>query len=205
MLRGVVSSSTMWKEYTREAPARSGWTLGGMVLIFAGTLVLADWTAGSRRFSHHQVLAGWPITFKLPDEYRWRRADDVLHISLPKVEYTAMYLAYHRDQGHFWLSVRCDPTGEAVSPSEKLGRGLRAIIGIEESIRIGPLNGSLSRLQDEDGGAKFYAEAASDDGLRIDIVLVAESARLQTVKKMIRQICESVEIVPRESRPAAPK
>ncbi|HWL92352.1 MAG TPA: hypothetical protein VNT79_02365 [Phycisphaerae bacterium] len=187
------AQAAMFRQYTRETPGRPLWALAAMVLAFAGTIGLAQWTVGVRRLAPRQALPDWPIVFTLPDTFHWIRAEGALIKGDRRSKLHAVYLGRHPDHGDCILAVHCDPEGGAADASELLGRGLRAIVGLEEVIQIGPLHGSLITLTD-DGERELQAEAVSPEGLRISLVLMGE-ASLNTMKSTMKRVCESVEIV----------
>jgi len=68
----------MWTSYTRETPAKPGWTIATMAVALAATIAVAQWQVTSHTPGHwkeafrHQE-PGWPITFALPDAVdQWR-------------------------------------------------------------------------------------------------------------------------------------
>lgn len=74
----------MWTAYTRETPARQGWTLVAMAAAFAGSLVLAHQlvkhrTQARSRLSGVQFLPNWPIEFELPRDIAWISAEPDSH------------------------------------------------------------------------------------------------------------------------------
>jgi len=71
----------MWREFTREKPARRGWALGLSVVVFAATMALA-WGLTTGRISTSRTgvigdFEGWPIRFALPTGYGLRSASSI--------------------------------------------------------------------------------------------------------------------------------
>jgi hypothetical protein len=69
----------MWREYTRETPARRGWPLAGGILALAGTTALA-WMVTDRVTAPPPLvpvepLPHWPIRFAVPAGFELGRSE----------------------------------------------------------------------------------------------------------------------------------
>lgn len=184
----------MWKQYTRETPARPGWAVAGMVLAFAATLGLAQWTIGHRQLSLRQELKGWPIAFTLPASLNWSQAKGREAYHYIKGTYEATYIGHHSELGHCLFIVVCEPEAEPAGFAEILRRHARVLTGESEPIRVGPLEGMLTRAVGDHDQRMVYVEATSPDRLEMNLFVIADW-READLKKVIREAAESIEIL----------
>ena len=71
----------MWREYTREKPARRGWALVLASAVFVGSMALA-WGLTTGRISTSRMgsaidFEGWPFRFAMPGGYELRTASSI--------------------------------------------------------------------------------------------------------------------------------
>lgn len=186
----------MWKEYTRESPARSG--LG--ILVSAGLLLATLWLAARVttakavpvELSERVEPAGWPISFRLPGGAQ----------PMQGVESLADY--YNDGSvGDEAFQVPLGPTGvgrvlvrfEVLRPGltpETAARGL--LLGTPadtQEISMGPLTGMIAEDRTALGHSAWMAVGCVPDGLAVGIrVLSTESSR--STEALLRAICDSV-------------
>lgn len=185
----------MWKEYTRETPARPGWALSAMVVTFAATLALAQWTTSARRAPYLQEPPGWPIAFRLPESLRWNQAKGILKGGVSKDEKVLAFIGFGPEIGRCILAVSCRSNVGPIGIGELLGHGFRMLDGRNRKIRIGPLTGVLLMESHPEEGQILRAQAWSDDGLEIVIELHGVAARSE-LQKLMKELCDSVELRP---------
>ncbi|MBX3395974.1 MAG: hypothetical protein KF841_11470 [Phycisphaerae bacterium] len=185
----------MWKEYTRESPARPGWALAAMVVTFAATLVLAQWTTSSRRVSYVQEPAGWPIKFRLPESLHWSHARGVIKGSASKDARVLAFIGFEPEIGRCILAISCRASAGPIGIGELLGHGFRMFDGRNRPIRVGPLKGVLMTESHPDEGEILRVQAWIDDGLEIVIELHGEGHQA-ALQKLMKELCDSVELRP---------
>ena len=184
----------MWREYTREVPARPGWALLSTALALCGSLGLAYSLTGK-----HQVPAGlnerrhlphWPISFVLRSSF---------------VEVTDQYAIDSLD-GERQRAVFASPSGAGetvvlsyeLSAEDQSGDQFNAVARDERGeihlIDMGICQGSCMIVRTPHGTG-FLAEGMTDSGLQIRVQYTSGEPEFRALRNM-REICKSIEWQP---------
>lgn len=191
----------MWREFTREAPARRGWALAATGMAFAGTVCLA-WVVMSSRQSaspagHGQALPAWPIKFTLPSEYAWG-SDPQMFVLESRADgrlgFATEYLGRSPRLGRSQLRVTYAELGAGTS----LNEASHALIGREledpRTIGMGPATGRMDRRPMGNGRLVLEAVSCLDRGLGVAVSLECD-ARSNRSDRIFEEICASIRLV----------
>lgn len=188
----------MWKEYTRETPARPGFAIMAAVLALACTTGLAQYFTLQKTQTHvagmRADLFGWPITFTVPKGFRPAAAVldwNELH-SADGTEGSVLY-----DKGtsrtpemRMQIEYHVVPTGLSI---DRVYRRLtKEALGERDEVDIGPLTGVLTTGRTEKGAILLRSLARSEEGLAVMLSLVAEEDSPR-VRRVLTSVCESVQ------------
>ncbi len=190
----------MWREFTREAPARRGWALAAAGIAFAGTVGLALVVMSSRQSAslggHGQALPDWPIKFTLPSEYTWGRDPQMFVLESPadgRLGFATMYLGRSPRLGTSRLRVTYGELGSGTTLKE----ATRALIGREledpRTIGMGPATGRMDRRPMGNGRLVLEAVSCLDRGLGVAVSLDCD-ARSGRSDRIFEEICASISL-----------
>lgn len=190
----------MWREYTRESPARKGLALAASAAALAGTVAMAyalthlrtSPLVATRRI--HPPY--WPISFELPESWV-RRSLDVNFLEPepePVDELIGRITFEDRRRGHevvaratilFTLLEPGDTVEEFIG---SLPDGATLTSG---TVQIGDWNGSAIRFDDPEARGVRAAAAVSPDGLAIAVICDHAHATT-TADRLVERIAASV-------------
>ena len=187
----------MWREYTRETPARRG--LGLVVAGFALVIAIAlAWLVTSVRTSspgtrHQQSPADWPIGFRLPEEYYWSANPSARLVGTFKDGNCgfAAYMGRSTTLGESvliaWFAVLPEGTTETGAAERLLGIDL-----IEpRPIAMGPVRGRMGYDRMGDDTPAVVAVGCRDDGLAVAVKFSGPTSGRQ-MERILESICGSV-------------
>lgn len=188
----------MWKEYTRETPARPGLGIVAAVIALAGTTGLAQYFTTQRsRIAvavERTAPPRWPISYSVPKGFRqigstsdWNvlRNDDGTEGGIVYVKGTIGVPEYRLD-----IDYQVVPAG--LSMDRVYRRLTQQPLEDYEEIEVGPLQGICTSGRTETGAALLRAVARTEEGLAIMITLIAEEDSPRT-RRVLEGVCESVE------------
>lgn len=187
----------MWREFTRETPARRGLALVASGLAFAGAVGLA-WvvtshqpssTAARRRVS----LANWPIAFTLPAEYSWSpgplmiaedtgsagRSGVVSYVAGKPVLRSSVVI----------VAFEALPAGTTVGEAAEKLTG--SALADPQPIAMGPMTGQVAHRRTSGGQPAMVAVACQPSGLAV-VVEVSSQAKTGQPERILQSICRSI-------------
>lgn len=184
----------MWREYTRETPARPFLAPLGAGLALAAALGLA-WLVGTARAGPAvwgpQSPPHWPVEFTLPEGFTWVQQDR----AESSVDGMIGNLAYEGRSSDLVPSVlgvsfAVLPAGTAVD------RAAVELLGLEladaRPTRLGPLEGKTAEARSGAEVRILAAVAVSERGLAVAVQLV--SPRLGSGERSAFQaVCRSIQ------------
>ncbi|MBI5762379.1 MAG: hypothetical protein HZA51_02510 [Planctomycetes bacterium] len=188
----------MWKEYTRETPARPGLGIVAAVIALAATTGLAQYFTTQRsRIAvavERTALPRWPIAFSVPKGFRpvgttsdWNvlRSDD-------GTEGGVVYFKGNLAIPEMRLDIDYQVVPAGLSMDRVYRRLTQQPLDDYDEIAVGPLKGICTSRKTEAGAAMLRAVARTDEGLAIMISLIAEEDSPRT-RRVLEGVCESVE------------
>ncbi|MEK6643410.1 MAG: hypothetical protein AABZ08_05830 [Planctomycetota bacterium] len=188
----------MWKEYTRETPARPGFAIMAAVLALAGTTGLAQYfTTQKSRIQIAGVradLPGWPISFTVPKGFRpaattsnWDELD-----SADGIKGSIAFEKSSTFAREMWMQIEYRVVPASMSIDRVYRRLTKEALGDGEEIEIGPLTGVSKTGLTEKGSVLLRALARTEEGLVVMVSLDAmeDSPR---VRRVLTSVCESVQ------------
>ncbi len=192
----------MWTQYSREKAAKPGAALIAMIIAFGATVGLAQWTIGHRSIQDVISPPGWPIKFTLPKSHRW--------IELPSREYrgyiedadeSKAFRGRSETDQRCMLIVAYAEGPQAINPVGALSRSVLILTGVVETIRMGPLKGTVTTFRDtHEGITQLHAEASNDKDLQIRVYLWSEQSSRRMMEPLTA-LCESIELTRTEKSP----
>lgn len=188
----------MWREYTRETPAKPGWAIASAGAALALTTGLA-WVLAQQGFST-TTLAGsisppnWPISLSLPPGAKplakWNNevigSDPAGNSGVAAFSWDEA----EADQSMAILLAYKVTIDDDESPGMR-SRGLDTGFDDDREIVVGPLTGQLNLGMAPDGGRVYSAFARSDEGLALRIDLICPPG-MRNSQGLFRRICRSV-------------
>jgi hypothetical protein len=186
----------MWREYTREVPARPFFAVIGSGLALAVVTGLA-WVITDARtvppVETVQSLPEWPIAFTLPQSLSWRRSTGRLHgeTSPDGMRGSAAYVGKSSGQSDAALIVSFAVLPEGTTGEEAMLRLTGENPLNEEPIGMGPLTGTMFELRHGGGLTSMAAAACSDRGLAIAVEFVTLE-RDSHARLSFLEVCRSI-------------
>ena len=188
----------LWKEFTREKPARQGWTLATMSLAFLATLggaaymVHSDFATNRLTQALTQKPNGWPISFRPAPNYSWYAET---HTDPAPEAAGMMIMGAYRNDG-LRLDF-CVEFGRKPGPPPSALR----VMGIEgatssfsEAIKMGPIEGRLSRLTQNGEVVGIHAFGTDGKGLYVSVLgLPPSDTTVSETEDVTRYIAESID------------
>ncbi len=189
----------MWREYTREIPARPGWSVvsAGTALALSTSLawVLTSRANSAAGLGRTESPAYWPISFSVPSDAK----------TLPSWEGQSFDYDETGDNGsigYAWPTERRDTKTRLLIIYKLVKAGSRLEdIGIQflgedlaesETVEVGPMSGRmLTRVSIARGERLYSAVACIDDGLAFELILLAPPG-VRNAEGLFRRICRSV-------------
>ena len=193
----------MWKQYTRETPARKGWALGAMIVAFLGTVGLAKLMVDSRTATegvgrHKQAITGWPFQFTLPNEYRWgvlrQPPQSPFSAGGRSREESVHYHGQSASGGTTRLFIRYYKMPTGTSLQDAAAHFNMDARGAAETQEIGPLRWLIPVIHVEGPGAQIAGVACSPEGVAIHIEFTGPGSVVLEFK-IFESICRSIEFV----------
>lgn len=188
----------MWKEYTRETPARRGLGIVAAVIALAGTTGLAQYFTTQRsRIAvavDRAAPSRWPISFAVPKGFRLVGSTSDWNVLQPNdgSEGGVAYLKGSTSYPEMRLDVDYQVVPEGLSLDRVYRRMTEQPLDDHEEIEVGPLQGICTSQKTEKGAALIRAVARTEEGLAIMISLLAEEDSPRT-RRVLEGVCESVE------------
>ena len=190
----------MWKEYTREKPARRGWTLAMMGLAFVGTIGLAKILTDERApavldLTQRQSLPRWPLSFKLPDDFRWTPVRGAIRAPPQLGNLAGMGIAafrgWNETGAHTEVLFRFRLVQDSISPELTAERVFLIPVDEGVDIEIDSTPGIMSISLGKDGSTRFSAVACSERGVAVLVVFHADP-RVDGKTEVFEAICNSI-------------
>lgn len=199
---GLVSCQPMWTAYTREKPARQGWTLLAMACAFAGSLVLAQQIVKHRAGARSslmgvQSMPDWPIEFELPRDVDWISAEPSSRRNRDgSGSEVVKYMGYGVEHTPCMLNVEYLRVPKPLSPVEAAKRYGGPDREWDERIELASAPAVLSvtgaELFDEQA-VSLIAVGSSKEGLII-VVDYHSWGRLSHERAVFEDLCASVRL-----------
>lgn len=188
----------MWREYTREVPARNGFAIVFSTLALSLTTGLAWVMARAEQtpivLNQVEALRFWPIEFRLPDGFvRTDHMDTEIWFGKKNgVGGAAQYVKgpIARPEARLQFTYHLDEGTKNLE--ELIEREFGVPLSEGDAIRMGPLTGQAWYLRDvrtED--QTMVAIAVREDGLIILVTFDAATTSGSN-RRLFRQICESI-------------
>lgn len=188
----------MWREYTKETPARAGWGVVAMALALTGTTGLAYFVAVTKA-APGAVLPkrvsepGWPISFALPGGFRLLRPD----VGEESVSRDGMSGELHglREGGRGGpaiVAVRFKVQEDRATLSKAFAKWTGQEAEEGEAIKVGSLEGLAMVTSEPRGLVKYTAVAVLPEGLVIAIAIETTNASARA-RRQFEAVCESVQ------------
>lgn len=189
----------MWREYTRETPARPGWSVvsAGTALALSTSLawVLTSRANSAAGLGQTESPVYWPISFSIPADAK----------PLPSWEGQPFEFDETGENGSIgfaWSTDRHDTKArlliiyklfKAGTRLDDIGaRFLGGDFAESEPIEVGPMSGRmLTRVSIARGERLYSAVACTDDGLAFELILLAPPG-VRNAEGLFRRICRSV-------------
>lgn len=180
----------MWREYTREKPARPGLAIGAAGLAFVGTMCLASLLVNQKNAPlRMQSLADWPIEFGLPNGFSLASESKLTHGD-------GRLAVYKLDRGDLGRSIRIqfEYVNDLLPPHKALERLFGGRLHDNEVDRI-PFGREEGRFTVQGGfppnDPKFFG-ALWRDGVAVGITF-KPGIYDDTEMYEFQRICESVD------------
>jgi hypothetical protein len=188
----------MWREYTKETPARAGWGVVTTAIALAGTTGLAYFVTGAKAAPAAALTArinlpGWPFSFALPHGFRLVLPEGRM-AQVVSDELTSGYIEGARmgARGEVAvLSVRFKVHDRELDLRKAFARWSRLDAADAGAVKVGSLDGLAAASPQPEGHVKFIAVAVIPDGLVIVIELETASASPRA-RRQFEAVCESV-------------
>ncbi|MBN2562559.1 MAG: hypothetical protein JXQ75_16665 [Phycisphaerae bacterium] len=187
----------MWKEFTRETPARRGLAIFVSSLAFAGTVGLA-WYVTSTGWSllpdgGVQSPANWPIVYTLPEVYSWARAPQSRTVEVLPDRSVGIetYISQHGGRELGMLAITFEVRREGTTPSEAAPRLVGSELADTRSIQMGPMIGEMAQMSLGDDGANLVAVGCLPTGLSVGVKYVSLRDRTEAVRAF-EAVCASI-------------
>ncbi|HPF40512.1 MAG TPA: hypothetical protein P5081_09905 [Phycisphaerae bacterium] len=105
----------MWTQYTREKPARPGWTIATMAIALAATIGLAQLQVSAHKPVTWKAAVNvktdsCPITFQLPDVLKWSKQSSGLLDNLISGDSEIVYVASEDGDPVCRVNFFCGPS-----------------------------------------------------------------------------------------------
>lgn len=190
--------NAMWREFTKETPARSGLAVIATAAALGCTTALAYFVTTSKAApaaqQERQSLAGWPIKFDLPVGFqRVANVDDWQEqVSADGTCGSLRYVRVDRRQGPAILEVHYR-VEDGPLETDKVFRSMTGLSseGAKE-IPVGPLSGLVGHHEESDGSVVLSAVACLTEGLALHFEMQAANDGPRQEKEFER-ICSSAE------------
>ncbi len=200
----------MWREYTRETPARPGWAIvsAGLALVLTTSLAWVLTTHGpAEAVGRTESPSNWPISFSVPADAKPFTESNHRRLSSDETG-NAGFVAYTWGTGDAANAARIliaykvydDESGLIDIGSEFFSEDAAEA----DVIEIGPLTGRLIVSHARTGSRIYSALASLDEGLAIRIDLISPPGTRNS-EGLFRRICRSVSFkdwyLPRPTNP----
>lgn len=188
----------MWREFTKETPARPWWALISSLLALAGTTALAQYMTQTRARPRTATFVvnqpGWPISVRLPEGTHQVPNQEILSETVnaegTRGELTFKMAGQRNERADLRLYFQMeDPPLSQEQAFHEL-TGLPADDG--EEIEVGQLSGLWAMGESQDGALVLTAVATSPEGLTLQIEMKTAVAGAR-LRKEFEEICSSVE------------
>jgi hypothetical protein len=188
----------MWREFTKETPARSGLAVIATAAALGCTTALAYFVTTSKAAptapQERQALVGWPIKFDLPVGFHRIANADSLQEQLfaDGIRGSLTYVSVDRRQVKAVLEVHYR-VEDAPLATDKMFRTMTGFsLDDTKEIQIGPLSGLVGHREESDGRIVYSAVACLPEGLALQFEMQTANDGPRQVKEFER-ICSSVE------------
>ena len=187
----------MWREYTREHPARPRLALWTTLGVFAGTVALAQFIVSARSpvegfCEGPQSPAFWPFAFDLPAGYSW--SPDEQTAALPTMADgnggAAVFAGEGTGGGKAMLLVSFAVLPPGTTAAEAAERLLRVEFVAAGPIRLGPIDGQIETIATP-SSTRMAAAGCLPSGVGVGLTYVTTAADEQAVEEF-RAVCRSI-------------
>lgn len=167
----------MWREYTRESPARKGLALAASAAALASTVAMA-YALTNLRTSPLEATRRihppyWPISFELPESWV-RRSLDVTFLEPEPSDDLIGRITFEDRRRDNEVVARATILFTMLEPGETVEDFIGSLpddaASVPGSVQIGQWTGSLIRFNNPEAQGLRAAAAVSPDGLAIAVI-----------------------------------
>ncbi len=183
----------MWREYTRETPARRGLGVATAAMALIGTTALAWVVTQQSGGMRLETLPNWPITFSVPEGFN-RLSDPLEESPQDGLSDRATFLLGHPRSPDAILEINYEILQEDVATLEELmaDRGMTKSDEVSD-IMLGTLAGKLFRKADARGRtATLVAVGRTPEGLVLGLWYTGSAHDPHGLTRL-KRICESIQ------------
>lgn len=187
----------MWTQYTREKPAKPGWTIATMAIALAATIGLAQLQVSANKPVEWKASLAvkadeWPIAFQLPDTLNWTRqfASDNPNASPNEIT----YIGKEGDDMVCRISFFCGNTNDKALDQHLSDLTDETLID-SFSVKIAKEKGMAMLFpNDSESGYLVWCRAERIDRTIMSVVIESRKSRTYTLK-LADWICEAAKVV----------
>ncbi len=188
----------MWREYTRESPARKGLALAASAAALAGTVAMA-YALTNLRTAPLEVTRRihppyWPISFELPESWV-RRSLDINFLEPEQVDELIGRITFEDRRRGQEVVARATVLFTLLEPGDSVEDFIGSLPDdatmASGTVRIGDWGGSVIRFDDPEARNVRAAAAVSPDGLAIAVICEHAHATT-TAERLVERIAASV-------------
>ncbi len=191
----------MWREYTKETPARPGWAIVGTAMALASTTALAYITVNRSAPTGvgtpaRVSIPGWPISFALPRGFDSMSPDEGEIAVSPEGTFGDLHSVHSAGRrGAAIFTVRFKVENEDVNLTRAFAKWSGQSAADAEPISVGPLKGLAAETTEMSGITKYTAAAVVPAGL---IIVIEEDTPgpSSRYRRQFEAVCESVQFKP---------
>jgi hypothetical protein len=181
----------MWREYTREHPARPHLALWATIGLFAGTVGLAQYVASARAPAVllrecTQYPESWPFAFTLPPGYGWFPKEEGVVTSPDGMAGQAPYETAVDHE----LTISFQLMAPGTTAAEAAGEKLADVLVDSRPVYLGPVKGEMTAILTP-AGSMFVATGCLPCGLAIRTTYVT-SVPHQRAAREFEAFCRSI-------------
>jgi hypothetical protein len=188
----------MWREFTRERPARPylAWGCSALALVTAvGSAWLVVRSRAQPTTEGLQSLPHWPIAFTLPGGLTWSPDEGARTngMSADGMSGSMLYVGRSAGWGPSVMIVGFQVFPEGTTPEQVLKDLTGRAPGDAQRIRMGPMKGVMLELPAEQGKAvRLVGAGCTERGLAVVVQHVTPAPNPQA-RRIFRAVCRSIE------------
>jgi hypothetical protein len=193
--------SRMWREYTREVPARPGLALVATLLCLIGTICLARVVVDRRQAPQKPVQivrhSQWPVTFELPGRF-----EPVTNQGLRFQDFSGLLdhvLVFTDHKASELILVSYEIRDPGTSAGELLEQDSGRASPMEP-IDMGIAEGRFLAKVEKEFGPVYLAAGCTPEGLAVFVQYVTSAPEFRAVQSL-RDACKTISWQPWSLRP----